>query len=241
MEQNTGLTVALILVAIAVLMQAGAMLGIWLAVRKVPGQIESVRSEVKQRLDPLAQSILQIVNNSREPLLTITANLAEISQILRVRTTDADQVAAELLDKSRSQIVRVDRMVSELVAKVESTADSVQKGVLGPIHEVSAVVKGVRSGLEFLFTRRRVTNVSEATQDEQLFIYRPRERQVTEPAGGFYALHRASDQRPRRERRLLPFRLRKRVCLAVIIKQCILNQDMPYLESPSLCWPPSPA
>ena len=170
MEQNTGLTVALILVAIAVLMQAGAMLGIWLAIRQVPGQIESVRSDVKQRLDPLAQSALEIVNNSREPLRIISANLAEISQILRVRTTDADQVAAELLDKSRSQIVRVDRMVSELVAKVESTADSVQKGVLGPIHEVSAVVKGVRSGLEFLFTRRRVTNVSEATQDEQLFI-----------------------------------------------------------------------
>ena len=170
MEQNTGLTVALILVATAVLMQAGAMLGIWLALRKVPGQIESARSEVKQRLDPLMQSALEIVNNSREPLRTITANLAEISQILRDRTSDADRVAAELLDKSRSQIVRVDRMVSELVEKVETTADSVQKGVLGPIQEVSAVVKGVRSGLEFLFSRRRVTNVSEATQDEQLFI-----------------------------------------------------------------------
>ena len=31
MEQNTGLTVALMLFAIAVLMQAGTMLGIWLA------------------------------------------------------------------------------------------------------------------------------------------------------------------------------------------------------------------
>jgi hypothetical protein len=170
MEQTTGLTVAMILVAIAVLMQAGAMLGIWLAVRKVPGQIESVRSEVKQRIDPLAQSILEIVNNSREPLRTISANLAEISTIFRDRTSSADQVAAELLDKSRSQIVRVDKMVSELVEKVETTADAVQKGVLGPISEVSAVVKGVRSGLEFLFSRRRVTNVSEATQDEQLFI-----------------------------------------------------------------------
>ncbi len=60
--------------------------------------------------------------------------------------------------------------MNDLVARVESTADSVQKGVLGPIQEMSAVVKGVRSGLEFLFTRRRVTNVSEATQDEQLFI-----------------------------------------------------------------------
>jgi hypothetical protein len=170
MEQNTGLTVALILVAIAVLMQAGAMLGIWLAVRRVPGQIESVRADVKQRLDPLTQSALEIVNNSREPLRIITANLAEISQILRDRTSDADRVAAELLDKSRSQIVRVDRMVSDLVERIDATADSVQNGVLGPIQEVSAVVKGVRSGLEFLFTRRRMTNVSEATQDEQLFI-----------------------------------------------------------------------
>jgi hypothetical protein len=170
MEPNTGVTVALILVAIAVLMQAGAMLGIWLSIRKVPGQIESVRSDVKQRLDPLAQAALEIVNNSREPLRTISANLAEISTILRNRTANADQVAAELLDKSRSQIDRVDRMVSDLVEKVETTASVVQKGVLGPIQEVSAVVKGVRSGLEFLFSRRRVTNVSEATQDEQLFI-----------------------------------------------------------------------
>ena len=170
MEQNTGLTVALILVAIAVLMQAGAMLGIWLAIRKVPGQIESVRSDVKNRIDPLAQSVLEIVNNSREPLQTISANLAEISTILRERTASADRVAADLLDRSQTQIVRVDRMVTDLVERVETTADAVQKGVLGPISEVSAVVKGVRSGLEFLFSRRRVTNVSEATQDEQLFI-----------------------------------------------------------------------
>ena len=170
MEQNTGLTVALILVAIAVLMQAAAMLGIWLAIRRIPGQIESVRADVKQRIDPLTQSALEIVNNSREPLRTISANLAEISTILRDRTTNADQVAAELLEKSRSQITRVDRMVSDLVEKVEDTADAVQKGVLGPVQEISAVVKGVRSGLEFLFSRRRVTNVSEATQDEQLFI-----------------------------------------------------------------------
>jgi hypothetical protein len=170
MEQNTGLTVALILVAIAVLMQAGAMLGIWLAFRKVTEQIERVRTDVKQRIDPLTEAALAIVNNSREPLQTITANLAEISRMLRDRTANADQVAGELLDKSRSQITRIDQMVTELVDKVETTADAVQRGVLGPIQEVSAVVKGVRSGLEFLFSRRRVTNVSEATQDEQLFI-----------------------------------------------------------------------
>jgi predicted PurR-regulated permease PerM len=170
MDQNTGLTVAIILVAIAVLMQAGAMLGIWLAIRQIPGQIENVRADVKQRIDPLTQSALEIVNNSREPLRTITSNLAEISRMLRERTSDVDSMAADLLEKSRVQVVRVDRMVTDLVEKVETTADVVQRGVLGPIGEISAVVKGVRSGIEFLFSRRRVTNVSEATQDEQLFI-----------------------------------------------------------------------
>jgi len=170
MEQSTGLTVAMILVALAVLMQAGAMLGIWLAIRKIPTQIEGVRADVKRRLDPLTQSVTEIVNNSRDPLRTITANLAEISQMLRDRTGSVDALLAELVEKSRLQIIRVDQMVSNLVAKVETTADAVERGVLAPIQEVSALIKGVRSGLEFLFSRRRATSVTEATQDEQLFI-----------------------------------------------------------------------
>jgi len=160
----------LILVAVAVFMQALAMVGILFAMRKIGAQIEGVRADVKQRLDPLTQSALEIVNNSREPLRNITVNLAEISRMLRDRTTHVDALAAELVDKSRMQVIRVDQMVSDLVEKVEKTADAVQRGVLGPIQEASAVFKGVRSGLEFLFSHRRVVDVREATQDEQLFI-----------------------------------------------------------------------
>jgi ABC-type transporter Mla subunit MlaD len=170
MEQNTGLTIALILVSLAVLMQAGVMIGIWLVVRKIPGQVEAIRADVKQRLDPVAQSVTEIVSNAREPLRAITTNLAEISNMLRERTSDVDALVAELVDKSRAQVMHVDQMVSDLVAKVETTSDAVQRGVLAPIQEVSAVIKGMQAGLEFLFSRRRTTSVSEAAQDEQLFI-----------------------------------------------------------------------
>jgi len=170
MEHNAGLTIALILVALAVLMQAGTMIGIWLAMRKIPPQIEAIRAEVKQRVDPLAQSVTEIVNNAREPLRTIALNLADISKILRERTTDVDALVAEIVDTSRAQVVRVDQMVSDLVEKVETTSDAVQRGVLVPMQEVSAVIAGMRAGLEFLFTRRRTTSVSESAQDEQLFI-----------------------------------------------------------------------
>lgn len=170
MAHDTLLTVFVAIAAIAILMQGGAMLGIWLSVRKIPHQIEDIRADVKQRLDPLTQAVAEILANSREPARTITANVAEISQLLRDRTSSVDALVADLVDKSRLQIIRVDQMMSVLVEKVESTADLVQRNVLAPIREVSAVIKGLRSGLEFLFSRRRASSASEATQDEQLFI-----------------------------------------------------------------------
>ena len=170
MEQNAGLTIVLILVALAVLMQAGVLIAIWLVLRKLPGQIEAVRADVKQRLDPLVQSVTEIVSNAREPLRVVGTNLAEISKVLRERTSDVDALVTELVDKSRAQLIRMDRMITDLVQKVETTSEAVQQGVLVPVQEVSAVLKGFQAGLEFLFSRRRTRSVREAAQDEQLFI-----------------------------------------------------------------------
>ncbi len=170
MANDTGLTVVLVLVAVAVLMQAGAMVGIWVAIKKIHVELQGIRADVKQRLDPLTQSVGEMLANSREPVRTITQNLAEISGILRERTTRVDEAVADLVDKSRQQAARIDQMVTDLVAKVETTSEVVQNKILVPLNEVSAVVKGVRTGLEFFFSRRRGTTVTEAVQDEQLFI-----------------------------------------------------------------------
>lgn len=169
MASNATLNVVLILVGIAVVLQASAMLGIWLTMRKVQGQVQGIRTDLKQRLDPLTQSVTEMVTTSREPVRNIGANLEEISRMLRERTGQVDRVVEDLVDKSRLQVIRVDQMVTDLVEKVETTSDAVQQNVLAPIEEVAAILKGVRAGLEFLFARRRAS-VREATQDEEMFI-----------------------------------------------------------------------
>ena len=170
MAHETLLTVFVIVAAAAIVVQALLMSGVYLAIRKIHLEVQGVRADVKQRLDPLTQSVTEILANSREPVRTITTNLAEISQVLRNWTTHVDALVADLVDKTRVQVFRLDEMMSDLVQKVETTADVVQQNVLAPIHEVSALIKGVRSGLEFLFSRRRAAGVSEASQDEQMFI-----------------------------------------------------------------------
>ena len=170
MEQNTGLTVALILVAIAVLMQAGAMLGIWLAIRKIPGQVENVRSDVKQRLDPLAQSALEIVNNSREPLRTISANLAEISQSFATERPMPIRWPPSCWKRAGHRSSAWTGWLPTWWKKLRPPRTLSKRVCSPPSRKSRRWSRACAPALEFLFTRRRVTNVSEATQDEQLFI-----------------------------------------------------------------------
>jgi ABC-type transporter Mla subunit MlaD len=170
MANDTVLLLLVIVVTAAIVMQASAMLGMWLAVKKIPGQIDQIRADVKQQLDPLTHSANEILTTTRDPLRTITVNLAEISQTLRARSTHVDTMVEELVDRSREQIVRADQLMSNLAEKIETTTDKVQETILTPLGEISAVIKGIQSGLEFLFSRRRPAGASETATDDQLFI-----------------------------------------------------------------------
>lgn len=171
MAHETLLTIFVIVAALALAGQAAVMVGLYLSMRDIPRQIEDIRRTVKERIDPLADSLREMLASSREPVRTITANLAEISQVLRERTSSVDLLLADVLEKSRAQIIRVDQLITNLTHKVETTADAVERRVMAPVQEVSAVFAGVRSGLGFLFSgKRRKSNVNHVTHDEELFI-----------------------------------------------------------------------
>jgi len=170
MSHDNVLTAFVIIAALAIVMQAFVMLGIWRAIEAIGGKIEEIRAHIKDRLDPLAESVTDIVATSRDPIRAITSNLAEISQTLRQRSVQVDAVVEDLAEKTRLQIIRADQLLTTLADKVEATSDKVQQGVLKPIQEVTAAIKGLQTGWEFLFSKRRAGGKSESVQDEQLFI-----------------------------------------------------------------------
>ena len=170
MANDPVLTAFVALTALAFVAQAVILYGVYRAVQSAQREFQTLRIDLKQRVDPLTQSITEIVSGTREPIRSLTTNLAEMSQILRQRTDYVDAVVADLADRSRVQIMRVDQMVTDFVQKAQSTADVVERGIVAPIHEISAVIKGVRAGLEFLVGRRRASRTSDVSQDEQMFI-----------------------------------------------------------------------
>ena len=170
MAHETLLTIFIIIAAAAVLLQALAMLGIYLAMRRIQGEITGIRSDVKQRLDPITQAVMDIMTDSREPLRTVMSNLAEVSRAVRERTSSVDAVLDDLLDKFRLQVIRIDQAITDILAKIDKTTTMVQRNVIVPVTEVSAVVKGFKVGLDFFLSRRRSGHPSDVPQDEQMFI-----------------------------------------------------------------------
>ena len=170
MAHDTLLTVFIIIAAIAIVMQAAAVLGMFLAVRRVQKEVTGIRGEVKQRLDPLINSVTQILTDSREPLRTVLANVRETSQTVRNRAHDIDRMIDEVADKCRLQVLRVDQTLSDLLYKIQNTGTVIQRNMILPVQEVSAVMKGLRAGMDFFLSRRRESQAREAPQDEQMFI-----------------------------------------------------------------------
>jgi hypothetical protein len=170
MAHETLLTTFIIIAAAAVFLQALAMLGIFMAVRRIQGEVAAIRSDVKQRLDPITESVAEIVRDSREPVRTVMSNLAEVSRVLRERTSSVDEVLDDLLDKCRHQIVRLDQTIIDLLEKIEKTTTTVQRNIIAPVTEVSAILKGVQAGMDFFLSRRRSGHAADVPQDEQMFI-----------------------------------------------------------------------
>ena len=170
MAHETLLTIFIILAAAAIVLQAFAMFGIYMEIRRLHSDVTGIRSEVMQRLDPLTRSVTDIVTDTREPLRTVMSNLVDVSRTLREGTNNVDAVVDELMDKCRLQIIRIDQTIAGILEKIEKTTTTVQRNIIGPVAEVSAIVKGVQAGMDFFLSRRRPGHASEVPQDEQMFI-----------------------------------------------------------------------
>jgi hypothetical protein len=170
MEIDTLLKMFIVVIGLAVVAQAAMLVGIYLSVGRLSREVEGARVDFKKKIDPVAENLTEILENSRATFDKIGSNLVDVMQLTRNRAGRIDEVVGEVADRARLQALRFDRLIQDTVEKVEQTTSVVQKNILAPIQEASAVIRGVRSGLEFLFTRRTPSRPPEPTGEEQLFI-----------------------------------------------------------------------
>jgi hypothetical protein len=155
--------------AAAVVIQAGILVAMYLAVRQTAARLETLATDVRTKVLPTAEIAHSMLTEFRPHLQTLVANVSESSTLVRAQIERLDATVSDAIDRTRLQVIRADELLNRTLDRVENTTDLVHKTVLSPVRQLSGLVQGITSGLEFLIGSRRKRNGVPAPQDE-MFI-----------------------------------------------------------------------
>ncbi len=164
------ITIFVIVAAVALLIQAIMLAALCMMAFKIRRQVQQTGIGVKEKVDLLVAQVTELIATARDPIQTASANLLEVSRIIRERAGQVDQTLEEVTARSRDQIVRIDEMIANMVGKVDAAANTIQRGMASPVRETFAVLKGIQTAWDTVFSSRRPSAASQATQDEEMFI-----------------------------------------------------------------------
>ncbi len=158
--------------ALALLLQSFAFLFISRSMRSMSAKVDRMSADVTKAIGSLsskAEDLLSIIKGIAAGIHTLEGNLTATSAVIQKRVGEIDVFLEETTEAARGQVVRIQGVVDNMSRKVEETFDLIHNGVITPAAELSALVKGIRAGLEFLLrTRKRPARTSH--QEDEMFI-----------------------------------------------------------------------
>jgi len=165
------LPVFVALTGLAVILQAGVLVAMYVALRKSSSRMELLVTEVKTRAIPALESATLVLDDARPKLASILENVEQSTSLLRAQVTRLDAVSNDALDRGRLQVMRADELISRTLDRIEQTSDMVHKSVVYPVRQVSGVIAGLTAGGENLLGGRGAPRTEKQTvpQDE-MFI-----------------------------------------------------------------------
>lgn len=155
----------------AVVIQAGILLFLYLAVRKSTARMEALATEFKSKALPTMDTAQSLLVELRPKIETLAFNVSESSTLVRNQLGRIDATLTDVLDRARLQVIRADELLNRTMDRVEETSEVVHKTVVSPLRQVNGFMTALSTGVEVFFgqKRRQPKNGMGVPQDE-MFI-----------------------------------------------------------------------
>lgn len=145
----------IIFTALAVMIQAGILVALYVAVRKTSARVEGLATQVTTRALPTLETAQAMLVELRPRVEEIVINVEHTTRIGRAQMERLDATLSDIVDRTRLQVIRADELVNRTMDKVEETTDMVHRTVVSPIRQLSGLMQGLSTGLEFFLGRKR--------------------------------------------------------------------------------------
>src|SRR5262245_29541220 len=171
-SETTLLTVFTGVVALAFLLQSLACIGIFRTVRKISQRLEGMTAETTKSILSLSSNVNELLSAFRRiagKVEAFTEPVSAVTNLVHRRAVELDSFVEETTDAARLQVAKIQDMVETSSAKIGETFDMVQKGIVAPVNEIAALIRGLKVGFGFFFRGRRSPS-NQSHHDEEMFI-----------------------------------------------------------------------
>jgi hypothetical protein len=164
---STLVTIFIIATAVAVIIQAGILVGLFFAVRKTTQRVDTLTTKAIPTIETAQSMMVEL----RPRITDIVTHVDESARMARAQMERLDVTVSDVVDRTRLQVIRADELVSRTMDRVEETTEMVHKTVISPIRQLSGLVTGLSAGIEyFLGRRRRQRGDGVGVPQDELFI-----------------------------------------------------------------------
>jgi hypothetical protein len=174
MDQNLLIVMAVFVAvaAIALVIQAGMLVGIYKSSRAMQAKVETLAPKVEAlvpKIEALAETSRAAVDESRLKIAEISGKTNEILDITRRQLERVEDLLEDASTRALVQFDRAEMVVDDAMNRAQETVAIVHEGIMKPIREINGVAAGLRAALQYFFRGGR-PNPDQVTADDEMFI-----------------------------------------------------------------------
>jgi hypothetical protein len=170
---ETWVVISVVVAALAILFQAAMLIALFIRMQKTMERVNRFTDDMQARVGPIITRVQILLDDTQPKISEMVADAAHVVYLARGQAQRMDRVIGEAADRLRGQLVATDRILTGVLETVEEAGTQFKRGIWKPVQRVSAVVTGIKVGLDFLRSRRARgprSSDDSVEHEEELFI-----------------------------------------------------------------------
>ena len=163
-----------IVAAVALVVQVVILTMLFFQLRRTTENVNRLVGDLHTRVGPILTRAQILLDDTQPKISSMVNDASHIVYLARGLAQKIDRVFTDAADRLRGQLVHADRILTGTLEAVEDAGSKFSHSFWKPMQKASALVQGIKVGLDLLRSRRsrsrRSGDEPREQQEEELFI-----------------------------------------------------------------------
>ena len=144
-----------IVAALALVVQVVILTVLLFQMRRTTENVNRLVTEMQSRMGPILTRVQILLDDTQPKIASMVNDASHMVYLARGQAQKVDRVFTEAADRMRGQLIHMDRIISAALESIEDAGLNFKNSFWAPMQKASALVQGIKVGIDLLRSRRR--------------------------------------------------------------------------------------